>query len=147
MTVSRTPLPTMPELQPPESSTAIARTFDGYRTLLARMSQAELRSELTRINALLETQSRTALSQAIDHGTSVGLSDFLQSLDRVVLRSTVPEHPSSSLPRGRAAQASQRSRPPSPLDLLAGSGNRLGPRLAAKLVAASARASARRSRG
>jgi hypothetical protein len=136
----------MPELQPPESSAAIARTFRGYQEMLARMDPDQLRSELSRINALLETQSRTALSELVRSGPSVTLSDYLQSLDRLVVRSIEPERPSSSSPRGRAAQASQTSRPLSPLDLLAGT-SRLGPRLAAKLAAASVRASGRRDRG
>ena len=115
-----------------------------YQRTLERMSQDQLRAELTRINALLEQQSRMAIRETIEHGTSVALSDWIQSLDRPVLRSTAPELPSSNSARGRAAQASPRSRPPSPLDLLAKSA-RMGPRLAAKLVAASARSASRRN--
>lgn len=135
------PASTLTELQPPGSVGAIERTFEGYRAWLRTATPDQLREQLTKINAALEEQSRTTLQSMVER--SGGLSDYLTSLDRVQLRSTPPDLPSSHSPRGRGAQGSPRSRPPSPLDLLAGSG-RLGPRLAAKLVAASARASRRR---
>ncbi|HEY6014074.1 MAG TPA: hypothetical protein VIU37_08700, partial [Candidatus Limnocylindrales bacterium] len=60
----------LPELQPPESRSQIERTFAGYQMWLARASPDQLRTELARINGLLETQSRTALTEVIARGTS-----------------------------------------------------------------------------
>lgn len=123
--------PRLTELQPPDSQEDIKRTFQGYQMALATMTTEQLTGELARINALLETQSRTTLIDTV----SAPLSDYISRLDQPVLRlrSTPPPSPQ---PRDRGAPPSPRSPQPSPLDLLFGSRGR---RLAAKLVAANAR--------
>lgn len=126
-------LSSLPELGPPDSEEAIRRSFEGYRMSLASLTPDQLMAHLTQINLALQEQARASLAATV----SEPLSDYLEKIDRVVLRSTPSEIQSPS-PRGLAAQGSPSSRPPSPLDLLASS-NRLGPRLAAKLVVASAR--------
>lgn len=126
----------------PSSATeeAIEAGFARYQTALQGMDRSTLLRHLTEINGQLEAQRSSILSNVL--APTAGLSDFLTAIDRPQHRS-IETDPRSS-PRGREAQASPRSRPPGPLDLLAGS-SRLGPRLAAKLVAASARASAKRN--
>lgn len=125
--------PSLTELQPPDELEAIIRTFEGYRMTLQGMTPPQLLDHLTRINAQLEIEARSRLTQTIQ----APLSDYISNLDQSVvrLRPTVPRSPS---PRDRGAAHSQTpaSPQPSPLDLLFGSRGR---RLAGKLVAANAR--------
>ena len=121
------------ELQPPDEPESILRTFDGYRAALAQMTIPQQLEQLTRINAALEIESHSRLTQTILDP----LSEFMSSLDQIVPRSRAAGIRSPS-PRDRGAAASRptSSLPQSPLDLLFGSRGR---RLAGKLVAAQAR--------
>lgn len=90
-----------------------------------RMDRDQLLAELTRINGLLATQTRSVVSANVQ----------LPDLDQPVLRS--PRMAAPSRPSDHERRASRPS-PPTALDLLI-SGGRMGPRLATKLMLASAR--------
>jgi hypothetical protein len=96
----------------------------------AGWSADQLIAELTKINALLATQTRSVVTNQMQP----------PDLDQPVIRSQTMDAPSRP-----ADLEPLRSRPPQPsaLDLLI-SGQRMGPRLAQKLAMASARARARR---
>ncbi len=101
----------------------VERAYEG-------MSQDRLLEELTRINGLLATQTRSVVTQQIQ-----------PDLDQPVIRSQKMDVPS------RPPDHERRPSPPSQpgaLDLLI-SGHRMGPRLARKLTLASARARTKRS--
>ncbi len=120
----------MDSWRPPSlTATELEDALAGYQRALSSMSNEQLLSQLTAINAELERQARTSL-------TSVLLSDYQRTLDQPVLHSPTPATPSQ--PADRATPPSP-FRPPSPAELLAAS-PRTGPRLAARLLAASARA-------
>lgn len=98
--------------------------FEAYRTWLAGKTTEELVAELTRIDALLQSQQRATMTSLL----SSPLSTYLGTLDRPVLRSGPTASPSPSPDRGR---------PPSPSLPPALSGPRWAPngmRLARKLV-------------
>lgn len=120
-------------LSSPDNPEAIRRSFEGYRMAIARMNEAELRAELTRINSALEESTRSTLVATIQ----APLTAYTSSIDQLVLRSTAREPRPSPRERGEARSQRSASQQPSPLDLLFGSSR--GRRLAGKLVAAGAR--------
>jgi hypothetical protein len=120
------------ELPQPEDEAGLRRTFDGYRAVLRAMSPEQLVTQANLIAGMLQTQSNEALILALSRPSSGSTPD----LDLPVQRTTPSRSTPAPSPRGRAAQGSPASPPPSPLDLLFGSRGR---RLANKLVAANAR--------
>lgn len=122
--------PLLPEL----TSTSLIASWKEYERALASLPGGPeervkmLHGLLADVSARLEEQSRDRISRT--------LQDYASEQDRPVLRSTTrePRSPSERPPD------SERSRQPSPLELLSKT-DRLGPRLAAKLLAASARRS------
>lgn len=122
------------ELPQPSDDPNLIETFAGYRAALRLMTPMQLVAHSTELSARLEEQSRSTLASLIS-GT---LSDSLQNIDRLQVRST-PAGPRSSERRDRGESHSRPSTPqPSALDQLARS-KRLAPRIAAKLVLHEAR--------
>jgi len=101
----------------------LERAYEGW-------SSERLLEELTRINALLATQTRSVVTANIQQ----------PDLDQPVIRS--PKMADLSRPPDHDRQRSQTPQPTA-VDLLIG-GKRMGPRLAQKLTLASARARTRR---
>lgn len=125
------------ELPQPDDEAGIKRTFDGYRAALKTMTIPELMELADRQAALLQAQQNDMMRRSL----SPSPLDSTSNLDSPVLRTTPSRSMPAPSPRGRAAQASPPSPPPTSLDLLFGSRGR---RLAAKLVAANARSIAGR---
>jgi hypothetical protein len=99
------------------------------------MTTEQLLEQLNDIAAKLQEQSQSTLTALL----SARLSDSLRSIDALQVRSLRTDPRSSGRERGASAsQPSPPSRPPSALELLAGS-KRLAPRIAAKLVVSEAR--------
>ncbi len=117
------PVPDLPMNERTLDLTVLERAYQGW-------SAEELLAELTKINGLLATQTRSVVTQQMRP----------PDLDQPVIRSQTTVAPSRP-----ADLEPQRFRPPQPsaLDLLI-SGHRMGPRLAQKLAMASARARSRR---
>lgn len=121
------------ELQPPDNSEDIKRTFEGYRLALRTLTPAELMAETARLSSLIERENRTLLNGVV----TKPLEDYISSLDTLVLRSTPPSRtPPGPSPTDRGQPRSP-SPQPTPADLLFGSGR--GKRLVGKLVASNAR--------
>lgn len=127
------------EAPDPRDDPNLIRTFEGYRMALSRMTIPQLLDRLTSINAELQAQSQSTLVSQI----SSQLSDSIQALDRLQVRSPRMAPPTSAPDRGASASRPFPGSPqPSALDRLASS-KYMGPKLAAKLVVADARKRAR----
>lgn len=125
-------------LPQPYEDPNLARTFQGFRAALSRMSIPQLQDQLTRINALLQADVQARLTSTIYDLASASPAN----LDSPVLRSPrMASRPPTD--RGSArSQASPAPAPPSAVELLARSRS-LAPRLAAKLVVSDARRASR----
>jgi hypothetical protein len=116
----------------------VRASFESFRRGLQMLSIPELME--------LSGRQATEIARIQSAALSQWLSSTPPDLDVPVHHSTPTATPSSARPADRGQRPSPpESRPPSSLELLAGS-SRVGPRLAAKLVARDARARARRGR-
>ena len=124
----------LPPTPLPLSTEDLRRMFDGYQQALSFLSPDKLMAELSRVNALIESQSKSLLTGALWQGSH-------SEIDR---QGPAPE-PLSMDPSAQDHDrpASRPSPPPTAASLLAGTG-RVGPRLASKLIISSARAQTRR---
>lgn len=138
MTHSRS-LPTSEVPSPIDDPNLIA-TYASFRQALTKLTLPELMELSARQAALLELEQRQAMTNLLSNG----LSDSIQSLDRLSPSSRRTARQPSPADRGAAASPTSAPRPlPGAVDLLAGS-KRLAPRVAAKLVLAEARRAADR---
>jgi hypothetical protein len=132
------------ELDSPLTPAAIRRTWSGYQRALERMAAQPdaipvLQAHLTEINARLQAQMMTAMTDAVGDQ----LRQRVSSLDTLQLRSPRSTAALPTSPTDRGARPSP-SPQPGALDLLMARKG-LGAKLAARLVVGSARAEHRRT--
>ena len=108
----------------PPTESDLVMLYAGYQASIERLSPAQLRAELTRVNAELQGQASRTLSDSL-------LSNVLRSLDQPVSRSSTATD--SPPPPDRAA-ARFSFPPPTPAQLLRRS-DALGRKVAATLLA------------
>lgn len=131
-----TDLPRIPAMNRRE----LERLYEGYRHGLEQMTMPELMAHATQLGAMIEQDRAGQLALLMRSASRSSLDDPVIPSTPMAIPS--PAGPARPADRGGAASA-QRSRPSSPLELLASS-TRTGPRLAAKLILADARRRARR---
>jgi len=125
------PLPTLLPL----STEDLRRMFDGYQTALNFLPPQQLMAELSRVNALIESQSSSLLTGTLWQASHSEIDRPDLSPEPLSMSQSQPDPDRPLSPRSPA--------PTSAISLLAGTG-RIGPRLAAKLVVSSARAQSHR---